>query len=201
MMLLPLPENNRLLFREIAEGDKNAYRTVFDSCRLPFYAAAFKMTRSSYLAEEIVQDVFIILWTKRTQVGVAENPAGYLLTILYNCIYAQFKKIAAEKNFKAGLLHETATSAEAAVDTMLQNKENNQLLQEIIEQLPPQQQRVYRLSRQDGLSRNEIASQLQLSPNSVRNHLFEAIKFIRHYNKKDKKAISMLPLLILPWLF
>ncbi|MEO6317074.1 MAG: sigma-70 family RNA polymerase sigma factor [Chitinophagaceae bacterium] len=188
-MLSTLPPDDKMLFAKIAAGDLTAYRSVFDTCKAPFYSAAFKMTRSAYLAEEIVQEVFILLWTKRTQVAAAEKPSAYLLTILYNSIYSHFKKIAAEKNMKLAFLQNSSGQEAQPMEYILQEKENQQLLKDIIEQLPPQQQLVYKLSKQDGLSRIEIAGQLHISPNSVRNHLQEAVKSIRHYFK-DKKAIS-----------
>ena len=194
-MLLPLPPDSKALFTQIAEGDKTAYKSIFDSCKAPFYSAAFKMTRSAYLAEEIVQEVFILLWTKRAQVAAAENPSAYLLTVLYNCIYSHFKKIAAEKNLKL-LLLQNGEAPEESLDAMLQTKENQLLLKNIIEQLPPRQQMVYKLSKQEGMSRTAIASQLHISPNSVRNHLQDAVKSIRHC-LKDKKAISSVIIFIL----
>jgi RNA polymerase sigma-70 factor (family 1) len=200
IMLLPLPNDNTALFLQIAEGDKTAFRVIFDVYKAPFYSAAFKMTRSAYLAEEIVQEVFILLWTKRVQVAAAEKPAAYLLTILYNCIYGHFKKIAAEKNMKQLLLQNSNGLEEQSLESILQAKENQQLLNEIIEQLPPQQQLVYKLSKQEGMSRIDIAGQLHISPNSVRNHLHDAVKSIRHYFK-DKKAISSVIICFLPGLF
>ncbi|MEO5682295.1 MAG: sigma-70 family RNA polymerase sigma factor [Chitinophagaceae bacterium] len=188
-MQVPLPSDNKALFLQIAEGDKTAYRAIFDLYKAPFYAAAFKMTRSAYLAEEIVQEVFIILWTKRIQVAAAEKPIAYLLTILYNCIYGHFKKIAAEKNMQQRLQQHSNDWKEQSLETILQDKENQHIINKLIAQLPPQQQLVYKLSKQEGMSRIAIASQLRLSPNSVRNHLHDAVKTIRHYFK-DKKAIS-----------
>jgi len=184
-----LPSDNKTLFLQIAQGDRNAYRAVFDTYKSPFYTAAFKMTRSAYLAEEIVQEVFILLWTKRVQVAAADSPSAYLLTVLYNCIYAHFKKIAAEKNLKLVLLQNSHVNEEESLESMLQMKEHQQIIQDIIAHLPPRQQMVYKLSKQEGMSRTAIASQLHISPNSVRNHLQDAVKSIRHY-LKDKKAIS-----------
>lgn len=184
-----LPTDNKALFLQIARGDTSAYRTAFDIYKAPFYSAAFKMTRSAYLAEEIVQEVFIILWTKRAQVAAADAPSAYLLTVLYNCIYGHFKKITAEKNMKLLLLQNSEAEEEASLEAMLQLKENQQIIRDIIAQLPPRQQEVYKLSKQEGMSRLEIASQLHISPHSVRNHLQDAVKSIRHF-LKDKKAIS-----------
>jgi len=57
--------------------------------------------------------------------------------------------------------------------------ERERLLNEAVANLPSQQQRVFRLARQEGLSRDQIANELQISPNTVRNHLADAIKTIK----------------------
>ncbi len=92
-MSTKLPCDEKALFLRIAEGDESAYRVVFDRYKAPFHSAAFRLTRKSVTAEDIVQEVFILLWTKRTLVTAADNPTHYLFTILYNSIYAHFKKI------------------------------------------------------------------------------------------------------------
>jgi RNA polymerase sigma-70 factor (ECF subfamily) len=181
--------DQKQLFIQLAAGDEAAFRALFDLYRSRFYAVALKMTRSEYIAEEIVQEVFVLLWAKRTQLTTIEKPSTYLFTIVYNSIYAHFKKIALEKKAHQAL-SEQLTDLESPLEIILQNKENEQLLQRAIEQLPPQQQLVYKLSKQEGLSREEIAERLQISPNTVKNHLQEAIKFLRAYLERA------LPLLI-----
>jgi RNA polymerase sigma-70 factor (ECF subfamily) len=181
--------DQKQLFIQLAAGDEAAFRALFDLYRSRFYAVALKMTRSEYIAEEIVQEVFVLLWAKRTQLTTIEKPSTYLFTIVYNSIYAHFKKIALEKKVHQAL-SEQLTDLESPLEIILQNKENEQLLQRAIEQLPPQQQLVYKLSKQEGLSREEIAERLQISPNTVKNHLQEAIKFLRAYLERA------LPLLI-----
>jgi len=69
---------------------------------------------------------------------------------------------------------------ENSVEEILLAKENKKILDSVISKLPPQQQLVYKLSKQEGLSREEIATRLHISPNTVRNHLQEAVKFIRN---------------------
>jgi RNA polymerase sigma factor (sigma-70 family) len=68
-------------------------------------------------------------------------------------------------------------------------KEDHALLETVINQLPPQQQLVYRLMKQDGLSREEVARQLSISPNTVKNHLASAVEFITTRLKKGSSAL------------
>jgi RNA polymerase sigma-70 factor (ECF subfamily) len=55
--------------------------------------------------------------------------------------------------------------------------------------MPPQQRLVYKLAKQEGWSREEIAERLNISPNTVRNHLAAAVEFLRSYFKKGASVI------------
>ncbi|BAV07872.1 RNA polymerase sigma-70 factor, ECF subfamily [Filimonas lacunae] len=179
------------LFTRLASGDETAFRMLFDSYKSRFYAVALKMTRSEYVAEEIVQEVFVTLWVKRDQLPAIEKPATYLFTIVYNSVYAHFKKLAQEKKIEQALT-EQATDLESPLEVLLQNKENEHLLLRAIEQLPPQQKLVYKLIRQEKLSREEVAARLQISPNTVKNHLQEAVKFLRSYLERAMPLLIFL---------
>ena len=185
------PGNNKELFIKLAEGDEAAFRSLFDAYRLPFFSAAFKLTRSSDLAEEIVQEIFVALWEKRKMVGAAKNPLGYFVTMLHNRIYSHLRSIITERNVLEKIKDHHSSEEENPVEELLLAKEHRELLQRVIGQLPPQQQLVYRLAKQEGLSREEIAEKLGISVNTVRNHLAAAVEFIRTYFKKGASAIIL----------
>ena len=188
MPQLPPYDINALL-RQVAEDDDSAFRQVFDHYRAPFYSAAFKMTHSPDTAAEIVQEVFVDLWEKRQQVAAARIPEAYLLRMLHNTIYTHFRKIALEQKLKRTLVVNAAPEGETTVEETLLAKEDHTLLETVINQLPPQQQLVYRLMKQDGLSRDEVAKQLSISPNTVKNHLASAVEFITTRLKKGPSAL------------
>ncbi len=183
-----LPYNISMLLKQVAEGDEQAFRTVFDHYKAPFHATAFKMTRSADIAEEIVQEVFVTLWVKRKLVGGAKKPEGYLFAILHNCIYAHFRKLVLERQLKSKVA-QAEEQSENLIETLLLEKENRTILENIISQLPPQQKLIYKLAKQEGVSREDIAKQLNISPNTVRNHLATAVDYLRAYLKKNESAI------------
>lgn len=162
---------------KVAEGNESAFRTIFDRYKSSFYGVAYKMTRSPHHSEEIVQEVFITFWNKRQLVAASRNPEQYFKRILYNSIYAHFRKLALERQLKTNL-YQTEEPHENMVEELLLSKENFNFLNTLVSKLPPQQRLVYKLSKQEGLSREEIASRLNISPNTVRNHLTAAIQFI-----------------------
>lgn len=183
-----LPYEIKTLLKRIAEGDEKAFREIFEYYKAPFYGAAFKMTRSAHLSEEIVQEVFVTIWLKRELIAAAHRPADYIFTILHNCIYAHFRKLASERKLKSKLAREHVES-EDIIESLLLEKENKAILENVINQIPAQQRLVYKLAKQEGCSREEIAQRLHISPNTVRNHLAAAVDYLRNYFKKDPSII------------
>ncbi|MEP7143695.1 MAG: sigma-70 family RNA polymerase sigma factor [Ferruginibacter sp.] len=178
------------LLLQVGEGNETAFRAIFDFFKGRFYAASLKMTHCRDTAEEIVQEVFVSLWMKRIQVAAAINPEGYLLTILHNCIYAHFRKLALENAMKKKIGEQWDGIDASPVEDILLAKENREMLESVISQLPPQQRIVYKLSKQLGLSREQIAGQLNISPHTVKNHLQQAVHFLRNYYK-DGASVSI----------
>jgi len=186
-----LPEQSydiKKLLKQVAEGNEKAFRVIFDHYKAPFHAAAYKMTRSVDISEEIVQEVFVTLWVKRELIAGAKSPEGYVFTILHNCIYSHFRKLARERRLKSKLGQDEQES-ENQIEALLNEKENKAILENVISQLPPQQKLIYKLAKQEGLSREEIAKKLNISPNTVKNHLGAAVEYLRCYFKKGASAI------------
>jgi RNA polymerase sigma-70 factor (family 1) len=179
------------LLLQVGEGNEPVFRAIFDFYKDRFYSASLKMTHSCDVSEEIVQEVFVTLWIKRVQVAAATNPEGYVFAVLHNSIYAHFRKLALEKAMKKKIGLQSADVDASPVEDILLAKENREILESVIRQLPPQQRIVYKLSRQQGLSREQVASQLHISPNTVKNHLQEATRFIRAYYKTGVSALIL----------
>jgi RNA polymerase sigma-70 factor (ECF subfamily) len=132
------------------------------------------------MAEEIVQNIFLTIWLKRAELPQVQKPSTYLFTMVYNNIYHHFKRQALEK--KALEEHKTRNSGpRTEMYDWLHTKEGFRFIQEAIRKLPAQQQLVYKLSREQHLTREEIAQKMNLSPHTVKNHLQEATKNIRDY--------------------
>jgi RNA polymerase sigma-70 factor (ECF subfamily) len=179
------------LLRRLAEDDEQAFRLIFDHYKKIFFATTYKMTRCEVSAEEVVQEVFVALWVKRNLIAAAEEPENYLFTILHNSIYGHFRKLAKERRLKARL-DQHLEESENPIEILMQEKDNRTIFEAIVNRLPPQQKLVYRLSRQEGISRHEIAEQLNLSPNTVRNHLAAATEYLRSYCKIPISEIILL---------
>ena len=183
-----LPYDITTLLEQVSQDNEEAFRKVFDHYKAPSYATAFTITHAAGTAEEIVQEVFVKLWVKRKLAARAKNPEGYVFTILHNCIYAYFRKLAQER-LLSSKIGQGEEESENPVESLLLEKEHRGIIENVISRLPPQQKIIYKLAKQEGMSREEIARQLNISPNTVRNHLAAAVVHLRNSLKKNASAL------------
>jgi len=172
--------NEPELIKLIVQSNEIAFAQLFDHYRNKIYTVALKLTHSTTVAEEIVEDVFLKIWLRRATLSQIENFRAYLYVIARNQTYKILKQIA--KNYKLVLLTENdASLIDNHTDEYLVSKEMTSLLQKAIERLPHQQKQVYKLMKEDDLKRNEVAELLQIQPETVKFHLAQAMKNIRAY--------------------
>ncbi len=170
------------LLAQVAGGDENAFGQLFHTYHQELADYIFYLTRSQPLMEEIVQDSFTKIWVHRERLLTVTNFRSYLFTISRNHTFNSLRSLAREviqKNQWALQYHrEMENSADMEEgDRQLYYK----LIEDAVEQLPPQQQKAYLLSRQKGLRHEEIASQLQLSRETVKRHISLALRAISSY--------------------
>ncbi len=181
------------LFNSLAKGDERAFATIFELYKKKVFSVALKMLKSEAEAEEIVQDVFLSIWMAKARLDAINDPEAYLFTITYNTIYTHLKKASRNRQLLNTIINHLAQIQNTTEDTVTAN-ETGKLIHKAIQQLSPQQQTVYQLSKQEGLSYDEIAERMNISRNTVRNHLAEAMKTIRAFLKKT--AMLLLSLIV-----
>lgn len=172
--------NEQELIYLISKGDEVAFGKVYDYYRNRIYGIALKFSHSTTIAEEIVEEVFLKIWIKRSSLSEIKNFSAYLFAIARNEIFKTLKQIA--KNYKIILLQENnlSLSYNNSEDHLL-NREYASLLQKAINRLPRQQQQVYTLIKDQGFKREEAAKFLHVKPETVKYHLAEAMKNIRAF--------------------
>jgi len=193
-LLQPNLNNEKELLLLISKSDEQAFTRVFDFYRNKIYGLALKLTHSTTVAEEIVEDVFLKIWLRRATLNEIENFSAYLFVVARNETYKILKQIA--KNYKIVLLSENNESlVHNNSEDHLIGKELTSLLQKAIERLPHQQKQVYKLMKEEDLKRGEVAELLQLQPETVKFHLAQAMKNIRTYCMLHLNTIGLMILL------
>ena len=136
--------------REIAAGDKNAFRKLFDAYRIQLFNFVYEFTHSSVDAEEIVQETFLKIWENREAMDRVEMPRPFIYTIVRNHTYNYLKKLARSEQ----LMREVWANMNHIVndaEQLLLAKESLALISEAVAQLSEKKQAVFRMSRMQHL--------------------------------------------------
>lgn len=184
--------NKDKLINRFISGDKTAINDLYAeySPRLYRFAMAYLKSESEVL--DIIQEVFVNLWINRNKLKKDSNLDAYLFTIAKNTIVSVFRKKLSEKDYLEHLKHKAITNS---IDTESQFNYNqlSKELENLVEQLPPQRQKIYQLSKVQGLPNKTIATELGISVKTVEDHLSKASKFI----KKNLTELGFLALLFI----
>jgi len=175
-------DEEKALLSKIAGGDETAFRIVFNQYYRLLGAHILRITKSQEIAEEVVQDVFLKIWMSRETLSSIQDFRAYLYVVSRNHALNCLKKVARE-----GIVQGQTNWVD------LENRpfpeetgelDYYSLIDEAIDSLPPQQQKVYLLSRHEHLRYHEIASHLNLSRETVKKYLQIATESITAYIKK-----------------
>ena len=132
-------------------------------------------------AEEIVQEVFIKIWNSRSKIDVYASFESFLFTIAYNSTMSLLRKRMSDAKSREYLKSiQQLGSSEQVIDE-LHFKELNDKVQSLLGQLTPRQKEIFLLSREEGLTHNEIAEKLKVSESTVNNHLVATLKFLKSH--------------------
>lgn len=164
----------------IARGDEAAFTALFDAYKDRIYTIALRLTGSGIQAEEIVQDVFLKLWLKRETLAAVEHFRAYLFTSTRNRVFDTLKRMVRRQQITAEMSL-TWPAEQSDTDNLLLDKEYQAILHEAVERLPERQREIYRLMKEQGLKRHQVAEQLDISPETVKMHLSQAMRSIRAF--------------------
>ncbi|WP_088160542.1 RNA polymerase sigma factor [Sphingobacterium sp. G1-14] len=165
-------------FLLLQAGDQSIFGVVFKYYQPIIYFKVRQLCKSDIDAEEVTQEVFIEFYLKRMQLSGPEAIFPFLYTISKRMAISNFRKSLVRSNYLQSLQHTWLENSFSLQDEM-DGKELQVILESIIEQLPPQQKTIYRRSKFEDQSYQEIADEEGLSKNTVRNHLSLASKFVR----------------------
>lgn len=183
-------EDKALLIR-LSGGDEIAFVKIYNQYRHKIYTYAHQLCKSADTAEEIVQDVFIRIWQKRAQINTEHSFNAYIRKITLNHVLNHLKKVAREKLLQEEVFQLMEISASRTEDQLLE-KELRRIYNDAIARLPAQKKLIYQMSRTEELSHEEIALKLDISRNTVKNHMVEASRFIREYVRKNAGVIGFI---------
>lgn len=180
------------LLHLLTQDSEAAFGELYERFRPQVKRFALRIAKSSEAADEIVQNVLLKLWSQRSNITEIQNIKGWLNRVATNEALNFLKKVAREKALADQVWLEMQNGpAYAENDYVL--KDYLQLIEDVVQLLPAQQQRVYRLSREQYLTYDQIAEELDISSNTVRNHMAAALENIRKHMSKHAALHSIPP--------
>ncbi|MDP4149203.1 MAG: RNA polymerase sigma-70 factor [Bacteroidota bacterium] len=172
-------------------NDQHAYKELFTGLYNYLFTFARSLVREKEAAEEIVSDVFIMVWEKRKDLERIENLKVYLYVSTRNMAFNYLEKEKRSATDSLEGVPANLTSVYLDPEQLLITADMIALIQKAISQLPPKCRMIFKLAKEDGLKYREVAEVLNISVKTVENQLAIALHKIGSTVSFDiRKAVS-----------
>lgn len=182
-----LPYDEKDLLARVAAGDEAAFSRLFRQWNQLLAGYVYRITESTELTEEIVQDVFMKIWMVRESMTGVQNFKHFLLVVSRNRAFDAMRRQLRERRRAAAMGRMRVVQEEQSErdDFCLS------LIEQAIESLSPRRKEVFMLSRGERLSYQEIGVRLGISKESVKTHLKLASVSINGFVRSRLPALGM----------
>jgi RNA polymerase sigma-70 factor (family 1) len=177
-----------ILVKELSKGNLLVFNALFKKYSGKLYRFAYGYLKSESEAEELVQEVFTIIWEKREGLKHELSFKSYLFTIAFNIIKKHFRTRAYMSDYMTsgvGSELDTQTFDKITYDSL------HKYLNEIVDKLPARRREVFIKSRFEGMTIKEISTELNISHKTVENHLTDALRYIRANLQKENLFLGL----------
>ena len=190
--------DNEILIQPLKNGSVKAFDALYQLYSARLYNFVLKISKGdTYMAEEIVQRVFIKIWEERSLLDTQKSFNAFICTIAKNMLMNEYKHQMVEFVYQDYILQINKDESSDGVDK-IEYVFLEKYLNTLIEQLTPARREVYIMNRIDKLTVKEIAQRSGKSEKTIEKQLSEANEFIRRqFSKHYDKLFS---LLIIPFL-
>lgn len=182
------------LLNGLVSGSYECYTALYDKWVSPLYRFVYSLVKSEEITKDIVQETFIKIWVNHVNIDVNLSFKSYLFTISYHLVLKEFRRTINHPQMEDYMeycndlsLADSPTDQQCSLDSFLVE------LKKAKEKLSPRQRQIFEMSKEYNLSIAEIAKQLSLTDQSVKNQLTTSLKVIR----KELGSYSSLLLLFL----
>ncbi|RKR80061.1 RNA polymerase sigma-70 factor (ECF subfamily) [Mucilaginibacter gracilis] len=166
------------LFDLFKSGDHAAYKEIYNRYYAALYIHAFKRLQEREECRDIIQELFTNLWLKRAETELSGQLSGYLYTSVRNRIF----DLLARKKLKSSYLNsiqEFAATNHITADHRIRQNQLTAIIEQEIQALPTRTREIFELSRKGHFTHREIAEQLDISEQTVKTTVNNALKVLR----------------------
>ena len=165
----------------VSKGDEQAFESLFLHYFPRIKGFISGILQNEEEAEDISQDIFVSMWQNKDRLTCIENLNAYLFRIAKNTVFRHIERSLLFRDYQQQQAERSSFSSanNETIEEEIYAKELEYLISVAVEKMPSQRKQIYKMSRMEGLSNDEIAERLVISKRTVENHLTLALADIR----------------------
>lgn len=170
-------ENDKQLFQEIKQGNKQSFEKLFRNYYAPLCLFAHRFINDRDDCEEVVQSFFLKIWEKRAKIDINTSAKSYLYSSIRNRSINYIKHQKIKQQYQSSVNHSIGSDSHSSIDFV-----EIDLIEKVnlcIASLPDRRREIFVLSREHGMKYREIADQLGISIKTVETQMGHALKELR----------------------
>ena len=179
-----MKDEKEILIKKLRRGNMKSFTELYIKYSKKIYGLAIRYLKDRPEAEDVVQEVFLIVWKRRKFLKMDTSLNAYVFTISFNAIKKRFRKISRE-GFHIQLYKEdnpTYVSGNNEIDY----NDLKILAENTFKNFSDQLKKIYLLSQDSGLSNEEIAKKLKISKKTVDNSISKAKQLLMDNIKNNQ---------------
>lgn len=172
----------------------------FDSLYQRYFPMVLELltrkTGSLDMARELVQETFLSVYTAKERIHLVDSLNAYIFTIARNKVFSFYRHELVKKKYEQNLLKDGLEPSVNNISDWIESRELQRLIHQTVNGMPPKCKQVFQLSREQRLSQKDIAKHLNISENTVEQHIRKALNILRKaiddHNRYGGIALSVL---------
>ncbi|BAV07460.1 RNA polymerase sigma-70 factor, ECF subfamily [Filimonas lacunae] len=170
--------DEKILLEQLAQGSEPAFAMLLDKYGNNIYSQALVYVKNTQEAQDIVQEVFMKIWEKRADLTAVTHFRSYLFIVARNHIISALRK-----KLQVSMATDTLELEDVGYvpDYTCRHRDLSRMVTAAVQMLPQQQQKAYLLSREQGLSHDEVAARMQVTREAAKKNISRALHFVRTF--------------------
>lgn len=170
----------KLLVANLREGSEPAFRKLYDTYQKDIYAYSLSLLKSEAKAKDNLQDVFLKVWLNKEKLDPELSFKSFVFTITRNLAFNTLSKSASTRKLREAVFYKSQKMSSPA-DRQLMEAHYQELKQQAVDELSPRCKRVFEMSRNRGMTHQEISEELGVSRQTVKNQITSALSKIKEF--------------------
>ncbi|WP_288205949.1 RNA polymerase sigma-70 factor [uncultured Parabacteroides sp.] len=163
--------------KELAKGSRKAFETIYMiyAPRVEYFLRG--LLKNDLEAEDMTQDIFYKVWSNHETIAQVDSFKSYLFRMAKNAVYNHYSHLLIKENYIE--IQKNIHPYEDLVEEKIHAEDLELLIIMSIEKMPPQRKKIFKMSRLENLSNDEIATLLNISKRTVESHISQALADLR----------------------